>query len=222
MLPSSRAQREASRRSSRRAPALVAALAIAAAAHAEPPSLQSLVEHVDAASQKVETLAGEFTQKNRVKLFKQELVSKGRVYFRKPRQIRWEYLTPDPSVLILDGNKATLTAPDAAPQVFDLDKDATMRAIFEQLLTWLGPGSLQQARDDYELAAGGTAAQPELTLTPKPTSAVAKAFTRIQLVLDGKSWLIRAIKLIEKNGDEKEIVFTHLQRNAKLPENAFK
>ena len=43
-------------------------------------------------------------------------------------------------MLVLDGNKATLATPGAAPQVFDLDKDATMRAIFDQLLVWLGAG----------------------------------------------------------------------------------
>ena len=199
-----------------------ALLASVTAAAAEPVPLAELVKQVDAAKAGVETLAGEFTQKNRVKLFKQELSSKGRLYFRKPRQIRWEYTAPDPSVLILDGNKATLTTPGAAPQVFDLDKDATMRAIFDQLLTWLGPGSLAAARDDYELAAGGTESAPVLVLTPKLASTIGKAFSRIELRLDRKSWLMKSIKLVEKNGDEKEIDFAKLQRNGKLPADAFK
>jgi outer membrane lipoprotein-sorting protein len=203
--------------------ALAAALLLlASGAAAQAPSLSAVVEHVDAASKHVETLAGQFTQRNRVKLFKQELTAKGLVYFHKPRQIRWEYLEPDPSVMILDGNRALLRSPAGPPQQFDLDKDATMRAIFDQLLTWLGPGSLAKARDDYELAASGTAAAPLLTLTPKLASAVGRAFSKIELRLDGKSWTMRSILLVEKNGDEKEIVFTHLQRNAPLPPDAFK
>jgi outer membrane lipoprotein carrier protein len=194
----------------------------ATAARAEPPRLAELVPKIDAASKSVETLAGQFTQRNRVKLFKQELTSKGLLFFKKPRQIRWEYTAPDPSVMILDGNKAILRAPGSPPQQFDLDKDATMRAIFDQLLTWLGPGSLANARDDYEMSAGGTAAAPVLTLVPKLASAVGRAFSRVELRLDGKSWLLRSILLVEKNGDEKEIVFTHLQRNVKLPADAFK
>ena len=202
--------------------ALVLAATTSGLARAESPSLNAVVEQVDAASKHVETLVGQFTQRNRVKLFKQELTAKGLVYFKKPRQIRWEYTEPDPSVMILDGNKATLRSPGSPPQEFDLDKDATMRAIFEQLLTWLGPGSLARARDDYEMAAGGTAAAPQLTLTPKATSAVGKAFARIELRLDGKTFIMRSILLVEKNGDEKEIVFPHLVRNGKLPADAFK
>jgi outer membrane lipoprotein-sorting protein len=194
----------------------------AAAAHAEGLAVDDVVKKVDAAKAGVETLSGEFTQKNRVKLFKQELASKGRLYFKKPRQIRWEYTAPDPSVMILDGNQARLSTPGAPAQTFDLAKDATMRAIFDQLLTWLGPGSLAAAKTDYDLSATGTAAAPVLVLTPKATSPVAKAFARIDLRLDPKTWLMKAIVLVEKNGDEKEIDFSKLARNAKLPPDAFK
>ena len=197
-------------------------LAWCADARAEALALPELVKKVDAAKAGVETLSGEFTQRNRVKLFKQEMSSKGRLFFRKPRQIRWEYTAPDPSVMILDGNKATLSTPGAAAQQFDLDKDATMRAIFDQLLTWLGPGSLAAAGDDYQLSSTGTTASPTLTLTPKLASAIARAFLRIELRLDPKSWLLRSILLVEKNGDEKEIDFSRLGRNAKLPADAFR
>src|SRR5690242_10169138 len=70
---------------------------------------------------KFSALDGEFTQSNRMKLFKQELKSRGRFSFRKPRQIRWEYLDPDPSKLELDGQRATLSSPGAPPQTFDLE-----------------------------------------------------------------------------------------------------
>jgi outer membrane lipoprotein carrier protein len=197
-------------------------LGAAATASAQAPALDELLKSVDAAKASVTTLTGEFTQKNRVKLFKQELIASGRLYFQQPRQIRWEYTTPDPSTLILDGNRATLSSPGAAAQVFDLSKDATMRAIFDQLLVWLGSGSLAQARADYELAAGGTTAAPTLLLTPKPTSPVARAFAHVELRIDSKTHLLRSIALVEKNGDEKEIVFTKLVKNATLPANAFR
>ena len=201
---------------------LTVALSLTQPAAAAPASVDELIARLEAASKGVTSLAGEFTQRNKLKLFKQELRSKGRLYFQRPRQIRWEYLEPDPSTLILDGDRATLRTPDAAAQTFDLTKDATMRAIFDQLLTWLGPGSMSQARVDHDLSTAGSAGEPILILTPKASSPVAKAFQRIELRLDGKSLLMRSILLREKNGDEKEITFTRLQRNAVLPADAFK
>jgi len=186
------------------------------------PSLDELLREVDVAKASIATLAGEFTQKNRIKLFKQELTAKGKLFFMKPRRIRWEYVSPDPSTLILDGNRATLTTPGAAPQVFDLEHDATMRAIFDQLLAWLGPTSLAEARAHYELSAAGTVAAPTLTLTPRAGSAMARAFTRVELRLDGKTRLLRGLLLVEQNGDEKEISFTRMAKNAPLPADAFR
>jgi outer membrane lipoprotein-sorting protein len=176
-----------------------------------------LTTRLESASKDLQTLSGEFTQRNKLKLFKQELKSRGRFYFQRPRKIRWEYLDPDPSTLILDGNVATLRTPGAAPQVFDLARDATMRAVFDQLVTWLGPGSLAQANADYDTVTQNST----LILTPKTGSPVAKAFSRIELRIDPKTLLIRSILLTEKNGDEKEITFTKVARNATLPKDAF-
>jgi len=200
---------------------LALVLLASAAQAAPPPSVDQLLSELSSSAQRTTSLAGEFTQKNRLKLFKQELSSKGRLYFQAPRRIRWEYLAPDPSTLVLDGDRAMLRTPGAAPQVFDLQHDATLRAVFDQLLMWLAPGGLAQARTDYELSTAGSAAEPTLVLVPKASSAVAKAFSRIELRVDGKSKLLRAIKLTEKNGDEKLIELTRLDRNAALPKDAF-
>jgi outer membrane lipoprotein-sorting protein len=191
---------------------LVASSLCSVARAAAPPPVDQILANLDRTSKEVKQLDGEFTQRNRVKLFKQELTSKGRLSFTAPRKIKWEYLSPDPSTLVLDGNTATLSSPGAAPRTFDLSKDATMRAIFDQLLLWIGPGSLAQAKDDYDLAAAGSGDAPTLVLTPKASSPVARAFQKIELRLDGKSWLLKSILLVEKNGDEKEIVFTSLRR----------
>jgi outer membrane lipoprotein carrier protein len=202
---------------------LLAALALAAGvAQAAPPKLDELTAKLEASSQGVQSLSGEFNQRNKLKLFKQELRSRGRFFFRRPRQIRWEYTDPDPSTLILDGQTATLRTPGAAPQTFDLAKDATMRTIFDQLLLWLGPGSLKQAAADYDLSVSGSAAEPTLVLVPKAGGAIARAFSRIELRIDGKTMLMRSILLTEKNGDEKAITFTRLERNQPLPPDAFK
>ena len=75
-----------------------------------------------------------------------------------------------------------------------------------------------EAKKDYEIAVKDST----LLLTPKATSPVAKAFQKIELRLDPKTLLMKSILLTEKNGDEKEITFTRLSKNASLPADAFK
>jgi outer membrane lipoprotein-sorting protein len=197
--------------------AFALALGAAATARAEEP----LIARLAAQSRALQTLSGEFTQSNRVKIFKQEVRSTGRFYFQRPRRIRWEYLSPDPSTMVLDGDKATLKTPGASAQTFDLQRDPTMRTVFDQLLIWIGGEGLDRARADWELAApmqkGGVTYQ---ALTPKPGTPMARVFARVTLGFD-EQLLLRSIQLVEPSGDEKEIRFTKVERNGKLPANAF-
>ena len=67
----------------------------------------------------------------------------------------------------------------------------------------------------------GLNAEPILVLTPKAGGPVAKAFSKIELGFD-KKLAVRTIKLVENNGDEKEIVFTRVEKNGPLPPGAFR
>ncbi len=177
-----------------------------------------LLRRLDTEKQSIQTLAGEFTQRNRVKLFAQEMHSRGRFFFQRPRRIRFEYLSPDASVVILDGDRATLRTLGSAPQTFDLARDPALRTVFDQLLLWLGTDSLARTQAEYDLAAEN---DRRLVLIPRPGSPMARAFRRVELEFDAK-WLLHGIKLDEVSGDEKWISFTKMERNVKLPEGAFK
>jgi outer membrane lipoprotein carrier protein len=196
----------------------LAALVVCASASAF--ADRAVLDRIDAAARETHTLATSFVQTNRMKLFKQELKSEGKLYFASPRKIRWEYTAPDPSVLLLDGNKATMRAPGGEAQVFDLEKDPTLRAVFDQLLTFVGGGSIASAESAYAIETNGPTKAPHVVLTPKPDTPVAKTFSRIELTFDDKSQ-VRDIHLVEKNGDEKTIKFTKIERNKALPKNAF-
>ena len=201
---------------------LVAALLLVAAPAAadEGAGLDRLLERLERASAQVESLRAEFTQKSRIKLFRKELRSSGRLLYQRPRRVRWQYLEPDPSTLVLDGDQASVRSGDAPPQHLDLARDPALRAVFDQLALWLGGGSLKAARGAYALSAGGSDEQPTLTLTPLPGTPSASAFARIELRFD-PHLLLRAIALREASGDEKEIAFTRMEKNVALPAAAF-
>lgn len=191
-------------------------LLVAQTAAASPDTLA----RIDAAARETHTLSAEFTQKSNVKLFKQELTQKGRLAFKAPRKIRWEYLAPDPSLLVLDGMLATMTSPGAEPQVFDLGRDATMSAVFEQLLTFVGGGSIAQAQASYAVEVGGAERSPVVELTPKQDAPAGKVFSRIQLAFDDKL-IVKQIVLTERSGDVKTIVFSKVARNVPLGNDLF-
>lgn len=187
------------------------------------PALQPLLQKIDRAQQGVRSLTADFVQRNRVKLFRQEIQSRGRLrYQRTPAaRLRWEYLAPDPSTLLLLARKAYLLLPGQAARTFDLDRDPTMRAIFTEMELWLGQGALKDAGTHYEVQAGGTDAAPVVVLVPRPSTPLSKAFARIELRPDPRTYLLRGLLLVERGGDEKEITFTRVEVNGDQPAELF-
>ena len=187
------------------------------------PSPTELMTKIDAVQKDLRSLRADFVQHSRVKLFRQQVSSEGRFLYAKgtPARLRWEYLKPDPSTMLLVGEQATLKMGSRAPQVIDTGKDPTLRAIFAQLKLWLGQGSLRDAEGEYEVKTGGTSDQPALILVPKPDSVLAKVFSRIELHVDGKTMLLRRLLMVEQSGDEKEVIFSKLDRNVELNASQF-
>lgn len=192
-------------------------------AAAPPIPIDRLLDRMEMVQKDVRTLQAEFIQKNRSKLFRQELVSRGRMLYERgarPR-LRWDYISPDPSTLLLLGKRAYLKMPGQKERAFDLDRDATMQAIFSEILLWLGNGSLRDARSEYQIISGGSADAPTIVLIPRENSPIGKTFVQIELRLSQPGLLLRQIALRERSGDEKEITFVRMDRNARLAESVF-
>ena len=197
-------------------------------------SADELMAQIDRAQKDLRSLSADFVQLSRVKLFRQELRSEGRLLYDKgdsagastgspkvPARLRWEDQRPDPSTVLLDGDQATLRMGTLPPQVFDTGKDPKLRAIFSQLRLWLGQGELVSAKGQYDVSLGGKPGQPALVMVPHADSPLAATFARIELAVEGRSLLLLRLLLVEKSGDEKEILFSKIQRNPKLDASAF-
>lgn len=199
-------------------------------------SADELMAQIDRAQKDLRSLSADFVQLSRVKLFRQELRSEGRLLYDKgdsasaaasagspkvPARLRWEYLRPDPSTVLLDGDQATLRMGTLPPQVFDTGKDPKLRAIFSQLRLWLGQGELVSAKGQYDISLGGKPGQPALVMVPHADSPLAATFARIELAVEGRSLLLLRLLLVEKSGDEKEILFSKIQRNPRLDASVF-
>lgn len=213
---------------------LVAAESAAPVAASQPAkSADDLMAQIDRAQANLHSLSADFVQLSRVKLFRQELRSEGRLLYdkgdstlaadatKRPARLRWEYLRPDPSTVLLDGDRATLLMGTLPPRVFDTGKDPKMRAIFSQLRLWLGQGELVSAKGQYDIALAGKPGQPALVMVPRAESPLAATFSRIELHVEGRSLQLLRLLLVERSGDEKEILFSKIQRNPRLDPQVF-
>ncbi len=181
--------------------------------------VQALLDKVAAQAKTTQSVSAQFRQSSRVKLFREELVSEGKFWFQRPQKLRWQYDKPDSSQLTVNRGLARLSMPGEPARQFDLEHDPAMKAIFSQLFLWLDADALAREHRDYLLALGPDA--HTLLLTPQPGSAVAKIFSRVELHFDAKTWMMESLRIVELNGDEKEIRFFDFERNHLMPDSLF-
>ena len=145
--------------------------------------------------------------------------SRGRVYFKKPGMMRWDYYdSQDDSrrdrVLVSDGNKFW---------IYELEYQQVFRQCLEdsQLPTTLrflmGEGDLNEDFD-IELTDDATEDQPELELTPKePTS----HYRKLHFVLDPDTYQVVRTTVFDPYGNTNVIQFHNIRVNRNLSESSF-
>jgi outer membrane lipoprotein-sorting protein len=201
---------------------LALALTLAAPAGAAPPAptpppaaVRELVAKVDEARAGLVTLTGAFTQRKRLALFRDEVRSTGRFALQRPTRLRWEYLSPDASVTILDGTRVTVKLPGAKPETHDLRRRPGLRALLVPLLAALGAAPLKTALRDFAASVPAPA-----TLRLVPRGDLAARVQELELRFDA-AFQIAGVRLREKNGDHTVIELTGLRRNPKLAPGTF-
>lgn len=170
--------------------------------------VDAMLVRLSAAGKDMHALSGEFTQKKRIAAFKQELTSHGRFAFARPAHLEWRYTDPDPSALVVDGDRATLTLPDEPAQTYDLAKQPGLRAVVRQMQLWLGGGAdPAQIKADYEVSL----VKGALHLVPRDAKLRAR-INAVDVEFDDKTLLPRTVRVSESGGDLTAISFSSLKR----------
>ena len=84
-------------------------------------SREEMLRAIRTTGASIESLECEFTQTKTVSMLEQKMVSEGKLYFRKPSAVRWEYLTPVHNFFIMNGEDL-LAGNDASAKHSSLKK----------------------------------------------------------------------------------------------------
>ncbi|MCC6336240.1 MAG: outer-membrane lipoprotein carrier protein LolA [Myxococcales bacterium] len=183
------------------------------------PEVKDLVDRMQAFYEKTQDFSASFQQVYTYKTFKRVSKSSGKVTYKKPALMRWEYETqdgkPSPRTFVLAGDRVYAFDPGAKL----LTRAAISTNQLSASVTFLwGQGKLA---DEFSIATvackdcKGTLL--ELTpLVPDPR------FKRVKLEVDPKSaQVIRSI-VIDPDGSENAITFLEMVTNTGVDEKTFK
>jgi hypothetical protein len=124
----------------------------------------------------------------------------GRLFYRRPAYLEKITLEPQAESLVVDGNgnHLTLTEPNEAPRVIDLNGEPAVRALVDAIRGTLS-GDLTALRRSYAVTMERRVPDWRLTLVPTD-AAVARLVAHT--MMEGAGTRLRAVQTKQANGDE--------------------
>jgi len=173
---------------------------------------------ITANTQSLQSLQSDFTQTKQLSYMDHAVRSTGKLYFKAPGKIRWEYLSPTNYVVIFDG-QTMHTVEGGRTKTTNLNANRRMKGLNDLLAGSLPGGDmLDESRFDisyYRNKAGYVAA-----LVPKDKG-LSRYIQQVELTFDGTSLLLTGVTLTDAAGDSTQLTFANQRKNAAIPDTAF-
>lgn len=179
------------------------------------PEVKALVDRVQAFYEKTQDFTADFKQEYTYKAFKRTQVSSGKVTFRKPALMRWEYEKPSPKTFVLAGDRVFAHDPEAKL----ITRAALSTNQLSASVTFLfGVGKLE---NEFAIAKKACAkcTGTQLELTPLVAD---PRFKKILLEVDETTAQVLKSTVIDPDGSENAISFIGLKTNVGINEAHFK
>jgi outer membrane lipoprotein carrier protein len=173
---------------------------------------EALVRRIEARHRQAAGLTARFVQTYRSGAIGRELVEKGTLSLKPPGRMRWEYLSPEKKTFVSDGRTSYFYVP-ADRQVIRREQ-ADARDLPSMLLS--GQSDIL-ATFEVGLETAGPG-RPRLRLTPrKPEAEIEHLYIDVDA-----SDRIRAILVIDAQGNRSQFAFDEIKENVSLPDRLFR
>jgi len=176
--------------------------------------VQAIVDRMQGFYERTQDFTANFRQDYAYKSFGRTVTSTGTVAFKKPAQMRWDYLTPSQRSFVLSGERVYAWDPQAKT----LTRAAMPTSELSSSVTFLwGKGRLQ---DEFTIQRVPC---PEcqgvlLKLTPKKSET---RFRELRLELDPKTAQVRRTVVVDPDGSENAILFSDLKTKVGVGKERF-
>jgi len=185
---------------------------------AETPPLDQLLERMQEAYDGTSDLRARFVQETSIKAAGRKQREEGIVYFKKPRQMLWEYVRPRAKKLVINNRKAWFYVPqENAVYVQDADR------IFKSQLAVRFLSGIGKLQDDFQISYDPDRAVDDqgryrLVLTPKGPD---HGLESLRMTVDGRTYQVVDCRFSDTYGNQTWLQFRDMQLNTGLQDRLF-
>ena len=166
----------------------------------------------------LKTLTASFTESSTSALLAKPLMEKGTVYVERPSRVVLRYSDPDTRVVLMDGDRMTVSWPSA--KIFTVsDIGAAQRRVQKYFVD----SSAKELRGHFDIKAADAGDRPGtylLAMSPKRKQ-IQEGVAGIDLWLDKTTLLLAGMRMTFPTGDTKLMSFTDLRINVPIDPATF-
>ncbi len=173
-------------------------------------------EELRKSAQNIKTLSADFIQEKHLKILAKPIISKGRLYFKAPRSIRWEYLAPMKSLTLMTKGGAQVYIWSEGKWVLDKTPNDARGIVMDEISNWFTGRFHENPAFTHTYKPGPP---PSVILTPK--EGVKNFISQIALRFSKTTGLVETVEIIETQDNRTRVTFKNEALNADLHENLF-
>lgn len=178
------------------------------------PEVKRVLDGIQGFYAEATDLKAAFTQTYTYKVYGRKQVSSGRVFFKKPRMMRWDYKKPVSKVFVADGKTLWVYEPEEN-QAF---KQSLADSQLPVALTFMsGEGRLA---DEFEARLMQSPSDIyTVELIPRRH---AGDYRSLLLKVDRETFAVRSSTVVDPVGNTNQVVFSGVETNAGIADKAFR
>ncbi|MDR2495818.1 MAG: outer membrane lipoprotein carrier protein LolA [Tannerellaceae bacterium] len=186
---------------------------------ASPEQQKLMLERITQASARMKSLACDFEQTKELSILDEKMTSKGRMYYRNDRCVRWEYASPYAYTFVFNNNRILMMQADGKRSVTDVRSNNLFQEIVKIMISSIDGSGLTDSKSfTSTFFTGGNA--PMVTLVPLRKD-VRRMFASIKLFFTEADYSVDTVVMEESNGDTTIIKLTGKRYNENFSPSLF-
>lgn len=168
-------------------------------------------------SNDIKSFSAEFSQIKHMKTMEGSPESQGKVYFKSPNTLKWEYIKPYDYQLLFKDSKLFIVEDGQLSEV-----DLSSNKLFDkmgELVAGSVNGKILMADKDFDITYHHAGENVKALIIPKDLN-LKGMFKEIWINFN-KEHLIRSVRLIDPSGDYTEISMKNIKINQPIPPSVF-
>ncbi len=188
------------------------------AAGLTPQQKQEVISRINKTAAGLKSMSCSFTQTKYLSLLSDKMVSEGKMYYKQPNKLRWEYTSPYQYLFVFNGSKVYV-GNKSRKDVIDTQTNKIFKEVARIMMSTV-TGTALSNTTDFTVDVANEKTFWRVTLTPKKKD-IKKMFSKIELMFNQSNLMITEINIYEKNSDRTNIKLKNITTNGTINETLF-